>query len=149
MPSSLRAGQGRLPLSDRSNPGRIRPSHPGPSPMSAPRAVYSELDPFSADWLEALVQAGELPAGRVDRRDVRTLRGEDCGETTYLFAGIVSMLLNHERKGPHNWDDAVPSLCPDCGARLVARRGMVVVWHWAHQAATQGGGGTGCGAEES
>jgi hypothetical protein len=44
------------------------------------------------------------------------------------------MLLNHERRRPHEWDDALPSLCPDCGSMLLAKRGPIVVWHWAHRA---------------
>ncbi len=43
------------------------------------------------------------------------------------------MLLNHQRKTPHSWDDAMPSLCPDCHAELIPRRGRVLVWHWAHR----------------
>ena len=58
------------------------------------------------------------------------------------------MLLNHARKTPRDWDDAVPSLCPDCGAPLLARRGRVAIWHWAHRAAAAGGEG-GCGATET
>lgn len=59
------------------------------------------------------------------------------------------MLLNHERQTPRNWDDAIPSLCPDCNAPLTPRRGHVVVWHWAHRAATQGGSAGGCTTTET
>lgn len=45
------------------------------------------------------------------------------------------MILNHERKSPRDWDDAVPSLCPDCKEPLIARRGKILVWHWAHKSA--------------
>jgi hypothetical protein len=58
------------------------------------------------------------------------------------------MLLNHARKTPRHWDDALPSLCPDCSDRLIARRGPVVIWHWAHQAGSVGGAG-GCGGCET
>src|SRR5690348_4740540 len=44
-----------------------------------------------------------------------------------------AMLLNHARKTPRDWDDAEASLCPDCGSRLLARRGPVLAWHWAHK----------------
>lgn len=37
-------------------------------------------------------------------------------------------------------------LCPDCRARLVAKRGDVVVWHWAHE---RHAGESGCHHEES
>jgi hypothetical protein len=60
------------------------------------------------------------------------------------------VLLNHERQTPRDWDDAVPSLCPDCGAVLIARRGRILVWHWAHRARPGPPPGTdGCACEES
>jgi hypothetical protein len=57
------------------------------------------------------------------------------------------MILNHLRQSPRDWDDAIPSLCPDCSATLIPRRGRVVVWHWAHKSA--GGVGDGCSAAET
>lgn len=41
------------------------------------------------------------------------------------------MLLNHlrERVRETNNDE---SFCPDCGSKLIARRGEIIVWHWAH-----------------
>jgi hypothetical protein len=61
------------------------------------------------------------------------------------------MLLNHARKSPVDWDDALPSLCPDCGASLIPRRGRVVIWHWAHRGQHHGaaGGAVGCDARET
>lgn len=48
------------------------------------------------------------------------------------------MILNHERRTVSEWRDGRESLCPECGGRLVARRGDVVVWHWAHRPAARG-----------
>jgi len=55
------------------------------------------------------------------------------------------MLLNHLRQTVQNSDPDVPSLCPDCKDPLIARRGDVMVWHWAHKA----GSSCGCGAGET
>jgi len=59
------------------------------------------------------------------------------------------MLLNHLRRTPRHWDDALWPFCPDCGALLIPRRGPVVVWHWAHRSRFASGGSGGCGHEES
>ncbi|MHB1422805.1 MAG: competence protein CoiA family protein [Gemmataceae bacterium] len=59
------------------------------------------------------------------------------------------MLLNHARRSPVDWDDAQRSLCPDCGAALLARRGRVVIWHWAHQGGKRSRDGEGCVSSET
>lgn len=45
------------------------------------------------------------------------------------------MLLNSARKTVMAYDEeklSAPSLCPLCESPLVARRGEMVCWHWAH-----------------
>jgi len=42
------------------------------------------------------------------------------------------MLLNHARKPVWHWNGHEDSLCPDCHEPLVAHKGEIVVWHWAH-----------------
>ncbi len=42
------------------------------------------------------------------------------------------MLLNLDRKTVQQHEVGKESKCPDCMAPLVARRGDMVVWHWAH-----------------
>ncbi len=59
------------------------------------------------------------------------------------------MILNHARMTPRNWDDGVPSLCPDCQSRLLARRGRVNVWHWSHRADRTGQTPPGCSVSET
>jgi hypothetical protein len=59
------------------------------------------------------------------------------------------VLLNHERATPHRWDDAVPSLCPDCRERLTPRRGRVLAWHWAHPSSDRSPARPGCHGEET
>lgn len=53
-------------------------------------AYYNENDPHAADWLERAIDAGILPAGDVDRRDVRDVRPGDLTgyAQAHFFAGI-------------------------------------------------------------
>lgn len=44
------------------------------------------------------------------------------------------MLYNASRTLVANWAPGQPSICPECGGRLVAKRGQIVAWHWAHAA---------------
>lgn len=48
------------------------------------------------------------------------------------------MIYNHERKAVWQWDSG-ESLCPDCERPLVARRGELVCWHWAHKPSRRAG----------
>ena len=53
-------------------------------------AYYNENHPDAADWLERLKAAGALPAGDVDRRDVRDVHPDDIKGyiQAHFFAGI-------------------------------------------------------------
>ena len=42
------------------------------------------------------------------------------------------MFYNHRRQRVQEWDGRSGSSCPLCRASLVARRGDLVAWHWAH-----------------
>lgn len=55
------------------------------------------------------------------------------------------MIYNHIRQPVWAWAAGQPSFCPECGATLIAKRGDVVVWHWAHKAKRT----SGCPNEES
>jgi len=56
------------------------------------------------------------------------------------------MLLNKDRRRVQEWDTKWPSLCPECNKELIAKRGEIVIWHWAHY---PGHGGQGCGGPET
>jgi hypothetical protein len=48
------------------------------------------------------------------------------------------MYLNHQRLSVPDWNALPPesrpaSFCPECNRPLIAKRGNLVVWHWAHQ----------------
>src|ERR1051326_1461399 len=40
-------------------------------------AIYNEIDPYAAEWLENLVAAGHIAHGRVDRRSIADLTPAD------------------------------------------------------------------------
>ncbi len=53
-------------------------------------AYYNEWEPYCAQWLRNLIAAGHIPAGEVDERDIREVRGDDLAEfgQCHFFAGI-------------------------------------------------------------
>jgi DNA (cytosine-5)-methyltransferase 1 len=52
--------------------------------------IYNEIDPFTADWLERLIDAGHIAPGRVDRRSIADLTADDVAGhgQRHFFAGI-------------------------------------------------------------
>ena len=44
------------------------------------------------------------------------------------------MLYNAQRTRVGDWQQGELSTCPDCQRSLFARRGELVIWHWAHYA---------------
>ncbi len=53
-------------------------------------AYYNEWEPYCAQWLRNLIDAGHIPAGDVDERDIREVSGNDLkgyGQC-HFFAGI-------------------------------------------------------------
>lgn len=38
------------------------------------RSYYNDSDPFCADWLRNLIDAGEIPPGDVDERSITFIR---------------------------------------------------------------------------
>jgi DNA (cytosine-5)-methyltransferase 1 len=51
---------------------------------------YNEFDPFAAQWLRNLAEAGEIPDGRIDERSIASLSAADVRDfrQVHLFAGI-------------------------------------------------------------
>lgn len=43
------------------------------------------------------------------------------------------MFLNKKRVSAYEWDGEQESTCPQCGGELVAKRGEIMTWHWAHK----------------
>jgi DNA (cytosine-5)-methyltransferase 1 len=53
-------------------------------------AIYNEIEPFAASWLEQLIAAGHIAAGAVDRRSIADLTPADVAGPgqRHFFAGI-------------------------------------------------------------
>lgn len=51
---------------------------------------YNEIDPFAAQWLRNLIEAGNIPPGEVDGRPIADVRSDDLRRFTqcHFFAGI-------------------------------------------------------------
>jgi DNA (cytosine-5)-methyltransferase 1 len=51
---------------------------------------YNEFDPYAAEWLQNLIDAGLIPKGIVDDRDIRTIKPKELDgyDHCHFFAGI-------------------------------------------------------------
>jgi DNA (cytosine-5)-methyltransferase 1 len=76
-------------------------------------AYYNEIDPYAAQWLRNLIQAGHIPDGEVDERDIRNVAPEDIRTFTqcHFFAGIAGWALALKYAG---WEDDRPIWTGSC-----------------------------------
>ena len=53
-------------------------------------AYYNEIDPYAAQWLRNLIEAGQIAPGYVDERDIRDVSPSDLIGFTqhHFFAGV-------------------------------------------------------------
>jgi DNA (cytosine-5)-methyltransferase 1 len=81
--------------------------------MAAPKAYYNEIDPYAAQWLRNLIEAGLIAPGDVDERDVRDVRPSELQGYTqcHFFAGIGGWSLALRLAG---WPDARPAWTGSC-----------------------------------
>ena len=56
---------------------------------------YNDNEAYAAQWLRNLIQAGLIPDGRVDERDIREVRADELAgyERCHFFAGIAGWEL--------------------------------------------------------
>ncbi len=73
--------------------------------MTSGIAVYNEIEPYAADWLENLEVAGHIAPGRVDRRSIHDVTAADVRDATqfHAFAGIGVWSYALRRAG---WSDS-------------------------------------------
>lgn len=72
--------------------------------MNTSRAYYNEFDPYAAQWLRNLINAGHIAPGDVDERSIEDVRPDDLRGYTqcHFFAGIGGWSLAARLAG---WPD--------------------------------------------
>lgn len=110
--------------------------------MKRPRAYYNEVDPYAAQFLRNLIDAGHLPAGDVDERDIRDVKPSNLDGYTqcHFFAGVGIWPLALRTAG---WCDAMPIWTGSCpcqpfsaagaGAGVDDERHLWPDWFWLIQ----------------
>ena len=103
------------------------------------QAYYNEIDPFAAEWLQNLIQAGLIMAGDIDQRDIRDVRPSDLRGYTrcHFFAGIGGWDLALQLAG---WPEDRPVWTGSCpcqpfsaagkGGGFDDERHLWPSWHW-------------------
>lgn len=76
-------------------------------------AYYNEIDPFAAQWLHNLIDAGHIAPGVVDTRSIEDVTPNDLTGFTqvHLFAGVAGWSLALRRAG---WPDNRPVWTGSC-----------------------------------
>ena len=76
-------------------------------------AYYNEIDPYAAQWLRNLIEAGQIAPGIVDERSIEDIKPSDLSGFTqvHFFAGIGVWSLALRRAG---WQDDRPVWSGSC-----------------------------------
>lgn len=76
-------------------------------------SYYNEIDPFAAQWLRNLIDAGHIAPGIVDERSIEDIHPEELDEFTqcHFFAGIGGWSLALRLAG---WPDDEPVWTGSC-----------------------------------
>jgi DNA (cytosine-5)-methyltransferase 1 len=66
-------------------------------------AFYNEIDPYCAQWLRNLINAGEIPPGIVDERSIEDIAPDELAGFTqcHFFAGLGGWPLALRKAGIH------------------------------------------------
>jgi len=87
-------------------------------------AYYNEFDPYAAQWLRNLINAGLIPVGDVDERSIVDVRSDDLAgyRQCHFFAGIGGWALAARLAG---WPDdrEIWTGSPPCQPFSVAGKG--------------------------
>jgi len=84
-----------------------------PPTISATDSYYNEIDPYAAQWLRNLIEAGHIARGVVDTRSIVDVRADDIRGFTqaHFFAGIGGWSLAARLAG---WPDDRPVWTGSC-----------------------------------
>ncbi len=76
-------------------------------------AYYNENEPYAAQWLRNLIDAGQIARGHVDERDIRDVTPNDVSGYTqcHFFAGVGVWSLALKNAG---WPDSRPVWTGSC-----------------------------------
>ncbi|NDI17943.1 MAG: DNA cytosine methyltransferase, partial [Verrucomicrobia bacterium] len=76
-------------------------------------AYYNEIDPYAAQWLRNLIEAGHIAPGIVDERSIEDVTPNELKHFTqcHFFAGIGVWSLALRRAG---WADDRPVWTGSC-----------------------------------
>jgi Site-specific DNA methylase len=76
-------------------------------------AYYNEIDPYAAQWLRNLIEAGHIAPGVVDERSIEDVRPSDLAGFTqcHFFAGVG--VWSHALRAA-GWADDVPVWTGSC-----------------------------------
>lgn len=76
-------------------------------------SYYNEIDPYAAQWLRNLIEAGHIAPGVVDERSIEDVTPQDIEGFTqcHFFAGVGVWSLALRRAG---WDDSRPVWTASC-----------------------------------
>jgi DNA (cytosine-5)-methyltransferase 1 len=87
-------------------------------------AYYNEIDPYAAQWLRNLIDAGHIARGDVDERSIVDVRADDLRSYTqcHFFAGIGGWSYALRLAG---WDDARPVWTGSCPCQPFSIAGEV------------------------
>ena len=80
----------------------------------ASRAYYNEFDPFAAQWLRNLIDAGHIAPGDVDDRSIEDVTADDVRGYTqaHFFAGIGLWSLALRMAGVSDDEEVWTGSCP-------------------------------------
>lgn len=102
-------------------------------------AYYNEIDPYAAQWLRNLIDAGHIAPGVVDERSIEDVRPADLAGFTqcHFFAGIGIWSLALRRAGwpddRHVWTGSCPCQpfsAAGEGAGFADERHLWPHFHW-------------------